>query len=294
MLDAAAFHDALDRGDHRAAASWLVRAHAGDVLSFCRTLVRDAATAEDLAQDTFANAFGGLAGLRLESSPRTWLLAIARHRCIDHLRRHKRAPFALAAEPEWVEHHPDDEAPPGPELIQRRDDVTRALSVLDEPSRALVMLRFRHGLDYPELAEVFGQKEGALRMRLSRALARMRQELGEEPRLARELVASSTAAPASPAASRGPEDQAPRAPAAPAAARPAPAAPPPAAAAPPDGARSGGLPPPRRRSLFGLFSRRTQSPPPPLAFPEVLAKLDDIPDAFVARLELLAGDLEKR
>ncbi|MCB9619009.1 MAG: RNA polymerase sigma factor [Sandaracinus sp.] len=305
MLDVAPFAAALERGDHRAAATWLVRAHAGDVLSFCRTLVRDLATAEDLAQDTFASAFGGLPGLRLESSPRTWLLAIARHRCIDHLRRHKRAPFALASEPETVEYHPDDDTPLGPELLQRRDDVVRALSVLDEPSRALVMLRFRHGLEYGELAEVFGQKEGAIRMRLSRALARMREELGGEPlRMRTEMEGARSSAPLV----RPRAAVVPRAPAAPPAARPpvpAPAAPPappgapPPAAAPalPAAAASGGAgapPPPRRRgglwsSLFG-DAKKASSPVPTPELRDVLASLDETPEAFLARLEALASD----
>lgn len=172
------FFGALDRGDHRAAATWLVRAHAGDVLSLCRAIVRDRTTAEDLAQDTFASAFRSLVVLRGESSPRSWLLSIARNRCIDHLRRDRRAPYGLSHEPEVIEDAPDDGAAPGPELLQRRDEVLRALASLDEATRALVVLRFRHGLEYAELAEVFGQKEGTIRMRLSRALARMRDELG--------------------------------------------------------------------------------------------------------------------
>ncbi|MCB9601731.1 MAG: RNA polymerase sigma factor [Polyangiales bacterium] len=310
MPDVAPFAAALERGDHRAAATWLVRTHASDVLSFCRTLVRDLATAEDLAQDTFASAFGGLPGLRLESSPRTWLLAIARHRCIDHLRRHKRAPFALASEPETVEHHPDDDTPLGPELLQRRDDVVRALSVLDEPSRALVMLRFRHGLEYGELAEVFGQKEGAIRMRLSRALARMREELGGEP--LRMQTAMEGARGSAPLARPRAAAVVPRAPAAPPAARPpvpapappAPAAPPPAPGAPPPAAApalpaaassggAGALPPPRRRgglwsSLFG-GAKKAASPATP-ELHDVLASLDETPDAFLARLEALAAD----
>lgn len=325
VLDAASFHDALGRGDHRAAATWLVRAHAGDVLSLCRAIVRDATTAEDLAQDTFASAFGGLSGLRLESSPRTWLLAIARHRCFDHLRRMKRAPYAVAPDVEVVELHPDDGAPLGPELLQRRDDVLRALEVLDEPSRALVMLRFRHGLEYDELAEVFGQKEGTVRMRLSRALAKMRQELEGELELTslarrvsvRPSVAKSAADPAdfakkpdapregavSPSAARplparpgAPPPAAPPPPSAPPAAAPPPSAPagPRQAPPPPRALPATGAPPPparRERSLWSSIFGDEAPPAPPPDFASLLAELDAPDPSWLAHLEAMANAL---
>lgn len=307
VLDAASFHDALGRGDHRAAATWLVRAHAGDVLSLCRAIVRDATTAEDLAQDTFASAFGGLSGLRLESSPRTWLLAIARHRCLDHLRRLKRAPYAVAPDVEIVELHPDDGAPLGPELLQRRDDVVRALEVLDEPSRALVMLRFRHGLEYDELAEVFGQKEGTIRMRLSRALAKMRQELeGELLELdslrTRASVQRSTAKSDVPRDGAIPSSAArpmPPMPSRPGAPPPAPAGPPPRHAPPPPRAlpTTGAPPPParRERSLwFSIFGRGETPPAPPASptdFASLLAELDAPDPSWLAHLEAMADAL---
>ncbi len=177
----------LAQGDLRAAGSWLVDRHARDVIGLCRAMVRPRDTADDLAQDTFSAAFAALKGFRRDASARTWLLSIARNRCIDHLRRERRAPFD-----DWdSDAGADDHAHPGPlppEVLLTRDDVSAALGRLGESERALVVLRFRHGLDYPELAEVFGVRQGTVRMRLSRALAAMRQELE-----ARELPAAQAA-----------------------------------------------------------------------------------------------------
>lgn len=56
-----------------------------------------------------------------------------------------------------------------------------ALDVLAEGDRALIVLRFKNGLEYDELATAFGLREGTVRMRVSRALARMRHVLeGDE------------------------------------------------------------------------------------------------------------------
>jgi RNA polymerase sigma-70 factor (ECF subfamily) len=227
----------IEGGDLRRAGEWLVKNYAADVISMCRAMVRERHLAEDLAQDSFSSAFASLTSFRREASPRTWLLAITRNRCIDHLRRLQRDPWG-GAQPEEPDEHADD-APLPADLILRRDDVEAALGTLAEAERALVILRFRHGLDYPELADVFGLREGTVRMRLSRALARMRGELETRDRISRapaaapDALASRQRAPLPPPPMPGAARPAPPPPAM---ARPAPAAPvppqPPAPAAP--------------------------------------------------------------
>lgn len=171
-------------GDRRRAAALLVRDHAPAVFSLCRAMVRDDLLAEDLSQDVFARAFGALEGFRGEASPRTWLLRIARNRCLDHLERARRAPWGSAGGPGAggtssggdPDDYPADDDPPH-DLLARREDAERAMAVLAENERALVVLHFGHGVGYPELADSFGLREGAVRMRISRALGRMRAAL---------------------------------------------------------------------------------------------------------------------
>lgn len=173
----ATFRQHLASGDVRRAAEWLVRNLADDVLGLCVAMVRDRSAAEDLAQDVFGRAFSSLPEFRGEASVRTWLLTIARNRCIDHLRRVRRDPWAGApADDAGPDAQPDD-APLPPERLLHRDDIEAALDALSEGERALVILRYRHGLEYEELASAFGLKEGTVRMRISRALGRMREAL---------------------------------------------------------------------------------------------------------------------
>ena len=175
------------------AASWLVDALADDVYGLCRAMVRDPTVAEDLAQDAFGRALSGLSGFRGEASPRTWLLAIARNRCRDHLRRQRIQPDRPSEE-----EVPEDHADPAPSEVSRvlcRSDVERGLMVLSETERALVVLRHGHGLSYAELAQAFGIREGTARMRVSRALKRMRVVLEEGDVCRSGSVAPSPASP---------------------------------------------------------------------------------------------------
>lgn len=193
------FGQLLKSARPRDAAALLVRDHAGEVQGLCRAMVRDPAIAEDLAQDTFSRAFVAMHEFRDEASPRTWLLTIARNRCTDWLRREGRRPYDLS---DSLDEEAGEELPP-PRQLADREDVARALRSLDETARALVVLRFRHGLGYPELAEAFGVGQGAIRMRVSRALAQMRQEL-EPIRMRTVGAAPRMSPPPAPARARAP------------------------------------------------------------------------------------------
>jgi RNA polymerase sigma-70 factor (ECF subfamily) len=285
----------LRRGDLRSAGAWLVEHHARDVFVLCRSMLKQRALAEDVTQDVFASAFEKLKGFRLEASARTWLLTIARNRCIDQLRRAGREPVELTEEGDESE-RTADEAPLPPELLSRRVDVDAALGQLLENERALVVLRFRHGLEYPELAAVFGIKEGTVRMRLSRALGRMREAL--------ELRDGAVAAPL-PAQSAAPVPAGAMAP-------PAFGAPPPAAQAPPPPrAVAAPLPaqaPPAqpgiperpgiferlRRWIAGDMSVPERTPPDPALARALRPDEPELTRAFRDRLGALVSQLPER
>lgn len=172
---------ALDRGDLRRASELLVMHHADAVYATCRALVRERTLAEDLSQEAFTKAIAALRTFRGEAQVRTWLLSITRNTCLDHLRR-TRGPIDERHALD-VEVQPSEVAPPFEQLVLR-GDVERSLSVLSETERAIVVLHHAHGVGYPELAASFGIAEGTLRMRMSRALLKMRSAIEEAPRVA--------------------------------------------------------------------------------------------------------------
>lgn len=82
-------------------------------------------------------------------------------------RRRRRRREELAAATEAVR---------DPELIE--DQIEAALSKLDEESREIVVLRFLHDLEYREIAHVLGMSNVACRLRVHRAVARLRRDVG--------------------------------------------------------------------------------------------------------------------
>ena len=116
---------------------------------------------DDLVQDTYVRAFGGLARYRGDAPVRVWLLAIARRVCADHVRRRQRRRRLL----DRVGRHPADHAVPAPEVL---DDLLGALAADRREAFVLTQLV---GLSYEEAAAVAGCPIGTIRSRVARARA---------------------------------------------------------------------------------------------------------------------------
>ncbi len=168
-------------------AQWLARARAGDRHAFAR-LVRahqsrvrlqlrrlthgDAALADDLAQDTFVQAWLHLNEFRGDARLATWLHRIALTRFLQHVRRPQ-------LPQEWCEPDAGDDGPghdPRPaEGLSR--DVELALQSLTEIQRLAVVHCFHLDLSHAEAAQVLGLPLGTLKSHLDRAKSRLRERL---------------------------------------------------------------------------------------------------------------------
>ena len=154
---------AAQRGD-RQALDRFVRLSQADVWRLCAHL-GDRSTADDLTQETYLRAVRALPRFRAASGARSWLLAIARHTCADHVRRRTRERrLGRRLEDHAVAGVIPDTAPGTAEL----DDLVASL----HPDRreAFVLTQLL-GLSYDEAAEMVGCPVGTIRSRVSRARA---------------------------------------------------------------------------------------------------------------------------
>jgi RNA polymerase sigma factor (sigma-70 family) len=139
---------------------------------FLRQMVRDPALAEDLLQDVFHDAYRGREELLGADNPTAWLYGMARNHALNALRRRRRGRHAveMLAGRRRAEPDRDDQ-----EILAVRDLLERHLSPED---RTLVLLRYLHGFDAIELAEMSGRSPAAVRQRLSRARRTLLQASG--------------------------------------------------------------------------------------------------------------------
>ena len=138
-------------------------------------IVRDVAVAEDLAQDALVAALEQWPESGIPDKPGAWLMATAKHRGIDALRRRvtlERKHELIGRELETLQQldRPDLAA----EVDDVQDDVLRLIfmtchPVLSPEARVALTLRLLGGLTTPEIARAFLVSEGTVAQRIVRA-----------------------------------------------------------------------------------------------------------------------------
>ena len=178
-LDEAELVARAKRGD-AAAYEELVHAYQGIAFRTAYVVAGSAADAEEAAQEGFVKAYRALGRVREGAPFRPWLLRIvaneARNRRRSARRRDRLALRALADAP------PGDAAPsPEAALLaaERRGRLLAGVNALAEKDRLVIACRYFLDLSEEETAAALGCRRGTVKSRVSRALARLRAELGE-------------------------------------------------------------------------------------------------------------------
>ena len=165
----------------------LIRATYTAVYSLCGRLLGDPADAADATQEVYLRVVRSVRGFRAESKFGTWLHRVTVNVCATALRRRGdiRAQGRAAG---WTAFA----APDSPDVLAGTDDTEERVAALDhasrvadaikelpDESREVVLLRDIEGLSTKETAAVLGIKEGAVKVRLHRAHARLRETVGD-------------------------------------------------------------------------------------------------------------------
>jgi len=163
-------------GDH-AAFGVLVRRHQSAVRYFLRHLAHgDTALADDLAQETFIQAYRNLANFRGEAGFLTWLLGIAYNQYRNSRRHAARRQDITAPMPEFEV--PGEESALSPaQTSDLQHDLAAVLRQLSPDQQAVIHLCYQQGLTHPEAAAVLDCPLGTVKTHLARAKDQLRNLL---------------------------------------------------------------------------------------------------------------------
>jgi RNA polymerase sigma-70 factor (ECF subfamily) len=169
------------RGGDATAFAALVRDHEEIAFRTAYLIARNAADAEDAAQVGLTKAWRALPRFRRGAPFRPWLLAIVANEARNRRRAAgRREGLALRAAHEL----PSGGAAPSPEgravAAEERAVLVAALEQLSEDDRAVLSCRYLLELGEEETAEVLSLRRGTVKSRTSRALGRLRTQLGEQ------------------------------------------------------------------------------------------------------------------
>lgn len=147
-------------------------------------MVRDAAEAEDLTQDTYARALARIGQLRDPQAALAWLYRIATTVTLDRLRQRRPATVPLdevVLGGEAMARVADGEREPSLlgalEQSEMSECVQSYLAALPDDYRVAILLHDAYGLSNPEIAELLGCSVATAKIRVHRARARLRETL---------------------------------------------------------------------------------------------------------------------
>jgi RNA polymerase sigma-70 factor (ECF subfamily) len=162
----------------------LLQKYRTPLINFLFRMVRDSATAEDLAQEVFLRVYRARKQYSPSAKFTTWLFRIATNLALNSVRdnRHRQMDVSIDAPVE------EDETPlqlPAREMRidehmierDRAEFIRQAISSLPEKQRVAVLLHKYEEMDYAEIAKILECSESALKSLLFRAYETLRVQL---------------------------------------------------------------------------------------------------------------------
>ena len=134
--------------------------------------------AKDCAQEAMLKAWRSIGAYRRDCSLESWLYRVCASVCIDFQRRHKRMetePLEEGFDPPDAAAQPDELA----EARQEREALRRAIAMLPEDMRTVLILYALEKKKYEEIATITGTAVGTVKSRLNRAREKLQEILSE-------------------------------------------------------------------------------------------------------------------
>ncbi len=150
----------------------LYNTYARKLFNISFRILHDSGEAEEIMQDTILKYITTGPKFLSEVQTAAWLSKTCIRKSIDVLRKKKREKLFL--EEYEVEVEDAVEAKPGDLSI---GNIRKAISELPEASRLVLTLILLEGLDYEEVANYTGAREGTIRVQYSRARAKLAEKL---------------------------------------------------------------------------------------------------------------------
>ncbi|MHC4623813.1 MAG: RNA polymerase sigma factor [Planctomycetota bacterium] len=140
------------------------------LLGFALRYLDQEIEALDAVQETWVSVIKGLNKLQNPSLFVSWLFRILTNKCVDRMREKQKQERLLKNAN--IKHDSS-------EISNENEHLSQAIQGLSDEHRVLIMLRFGQGLQIGQIAAMLNIAEGTVKSRLHRALARLREILGD-------------------------------------------------------------------------------------------------------------------
>ena len=162
----------MNREEQREQLERLMEEYGTSLLRMCTVYLRDREQAQDAVQETFIKAYRHMNHFRGECSEKSWLTGIAINTCRDYRRS---AWFRHVDRRVQMEQLPET---PAPDAF-RDHTVLAEVNRLPKQCREVILLRYYQGLKLKETADALKISTSAVKQRINRANAMLRERLKE-------------------------------------------------------------------------------------------------------------------
>lgn len=165
---------------------YLVKKHERLVFTAVYGIVGNPDDAMDVSQEVFLKVYKSLSSFKGDSEFSTWLYRIAKNCALDFVRQKKTSPISIDTSGEESEGFdiPDESTKSNPEKSvlskERRQMLHKALGLLSDEHREIIILRDMNDYSYEEIAERLEIEPGTVKSRLFRAREALRKILLKE------------------------------------------------------------------------------------------------------------------
>ncbi len=150
-------------------------AYSDAIFRFASFQVSDREAAKDITQDVFLNVWKYIAGGAKIENMRAFLYAAARNKIIDHRRKKKEESLDNLSEAGFDAK--DDYAHVHMEQSAEANRVFRLIRTMEEGTREPMLLRFIDGLSMKEIAEIMGENENVISVRIHRGIKKLQEQM---------------------------------------------------------------------------------------------------------------------
>lgn len=166
------------RGDI-AAFETILFAYEKPIFNYIRRVVGGAPDAEDITQETFIKFYTHIGSLDPEKNIKSFLFTIATRTAYDWLRKKQKQPkiFSFDDTEFPVETIGDDSTYYN---VERLTGLEEALEKIKPQQKSILMLFYREGFSYQEIADIFNLPINTVKTHLRRAKQSLREELSSQ------------------------------------------------------------------------------------------------------------------
>jgi RNA polymerase sigma-70 factor (ECF subfamily) len=164
--------EAAQAGDLEALGS-LYDSHINQVYRYTLARLGNVHDAEDVAEEIFLKMLNGLPGYEWRKVPfAAWLMRIARNEVVSFLRRNGRRAHDTELPEELVDRGNNDPAEAA-ERVLALEDMRKAVELLPEAQREVIILRFASGLSVADTAKALSKNENNVKVLQHKGMQRL-------------------------------------------------------------------------------------------------------------------------